>query len=527
MDKETWKKAFIVGSLTVGGLTLAGVFLLLKLRTRPGAPIVSQKICCQQLKEAANVVEHYREFIRMDSIETGKTYLNPKFICGAGSEKFVNPMLGSGVKSDVSSGKFFMSEELFTNLGGYVNADSAFYEDVTQGKSVYLVKGNPKKEILMNPAKVKAAIVTCGGLCPGLNVVIRELVMCLHYNYGSIQTYGIINGYKGFYTQNCIMRLTPENVVGIHTQGGTILKSSRGGWDLKKIADSIEENGFNQIYIIGGDGTHRGITALVGEMERRNQPISIVGVPKTIDNDIPIIDKSFGFDTSIEEAQRAIDSADIEANSVEFGVGLVKLMGRNSGFIALHSSISNRNVNLCLIPECEYELNGPNGVYAYIAKRLNLKGHAVIVVAEGAASACIDEKLQGSGTDASGNAVLYDIGKHLKEGIVKYCKNEGINITLKYIDPTYMIRTVGANASDRMLCTMLAQAAVHGAFGGFTGFSVGTVAGQIVYIPVDLMTTTHEGKGSISGQRKVDIEKNMMWWRLVASTGQPSFRNIR
>ena len=516
MEREKLPKSLIA----VGALTLASVFLLMRTRARKG-----KVVKCQKMEPAEKVVENYKEIIRAESAEPGKTFLNPKMMSGLGEERFANPIIGTGIKHDVSSGQAYLSETVFSHMAGYVNADSAFYPEILQGKSVYLIKGNPSHQIVTNPKSVRAAIVTCGGLCPGLNVVIRELVMSLYYNYGATEVFGILNGYKGFYTPGCIKQLIPQAVMDIHTKGGTILKSSRGGWDLTQISDAIESNGFNQIYIIGGDGTHRGITALVSEMERRNRPISIVGVPKTIDNDIPIIDKSFGFDTSIEEAQRAIDSADVEANSVEFGVGLVKLMGRNSGFIALHSSISNRNVNLCLIPECEYELGGPNGVYAYVADRLRKKGHAVVVVAEGAASACVDEELRGVGTDASGNQSLYDIGKHLKEGITNYCKKEDINITLKYIDPTYMIRTVGANAADRMLCTMLAQAAVHGAFAGYTGFSVGTVAGQIVYIPVDLMTTTHEGKGSISGQRKVDIDNNMMWWRLVASTGQPGFRN--
>ena len=324
-----------------------------------------------------------------------------------------------------------------------------------------------------------------------------------------------------------MIKLTPLVVVDIHTQGGTILKSSRGGGDIKRIASAIAHHKFTQIYIIGGDVTHRGIAALVEEMQARRLSVSIVGIPKTIDNDIPIIDKSFGFDSSVEVAEKAIESANVEANSVEYGIGLVKVMGRNSGFIALHSSLSNRNVNLCLIPECDFELNGPNGVYSYIVNRLIKKKHAVIVVAEGAATGCLDEKLGNLGKDASGNPLLYDIGKHLKDGIVKYCSTYGIEATLKYIDPTYMIRTVGANSSDRILCTMLAQAAVHGAFAGFTGFSVGTVAGQIVYIPVELLTTIHEGKGSTPGQRKVDIDNNMNWWRLVASTGQPSFKGLK
>ena len=451
----------------------------------------------------------------------------PHFMFLNDTNTYINPMLGNGNKIDITSGKSFMPESIFDRVGGFINADSAFSKEYLQGKSIYLVRAAPKQQIVMDPQKVKAAIVTCGGLCPGLNVVIRELVMSLNYNYGTSEVYGILNGYKGFYTENSIKKLYPNDVVNIHTEGGTILGTSRGGGDTKRIASAIEENKFTQIFIIGGDGTHRGIAALVKEMQSRNLSVSIVGIPKTIDNDIPIIDKSFGFESSVEQAEKVIEVANTEAKSVEYGVGLVKLMGRNSGFIALHSSLSNRNVNLCLIPESQYELNGPNGVYAYITNRLIKKKHAVIVVAEGAATACIDEKLENSGKDASGNAALYDIGKHLKDGIVKYCSSQGIEATLKYIDPTYMVRGISANSSDRVLCTMLAQAAVHGAFTGFTGFSVGTVAGQTVYIPVELMTTIHEGKGSIPGQRKVDVDNNMLWWKLVASTGQPSFRNIK
>ena len=516
MDTEKW-----VQILTLGSLTLGCVLLMIKNRTSPKENVQRFKAFRRQCSVLNLDLPEHKTII----LDQDKGLIAPKLLPIDPSKIMLNPMLGSGVKDDVYSGQSFMPETIFSRVGGYINADSAFSAEFLRGKSLYLLKGAPRKEIIMNPSNIKAAIITCGGLCPGLNVVIREIVMSLTYNYGTHEIYGIYNGYKGFYTAGCIRKLTVHDVLDIHVKGGTILKSSRGGWNLEKIADAINDHGFNQIYIIGGDGTHRGITALVEEMSRRNKFVAIVGIPKTIDNDIPIIDKSFGFDTSIEEAQRAIDSADVEANSVENGIGLVKLMGRNSGFIALHSSISNRNVNLCLIPECEFELKGPNGVYAYIANRLKNKGHAVIVVAEGAASACLDEKLENNGKDASGNPVLFDIGKHLKDGIVKYCKTEGIDVTLKYIDPTYMIRTVSANSSDRMLCTMLAQAAVHGAFGGFTGFSVGTVASQIVLIPVELMTTMHEGKGSTPGQRKVDIDNNMMWWRLMASTGQPSFRN--
>jgi len=449
----------------------------------------------------------------------------PKSLSAPSGRVIVNPMLGEGSKKDITSGRSFLPSHLFDNTDKHVLAKSTVKPKAVSEEQVLFLMGGPRREIVMEPQSVKAAIVTCGGLCPGLNVVIREIVMCLHYNYGANEVYGIKDGYRGFYTEGNTYRLTPEDVKELHNLGGTYLKSSRGGFDLTKICDAIIKQRYNQIYVVGGDGTHRGITAIVKELENRNYPCFIAGIPKTIDNDIPVIDKCFGFETAVEEAQRAINSADVEANSVEYGVGLVKLMGRSSGFIALQAATANRNVNVCLIPESEFELSGPNGVYEYIAERLRRKGHVVVVVAEGAASACQDEKLQTEGTDASGNPVLYDIGTHLKKGIVNYCKSKNINVTLKYIDPTYMIRTLPANSHDKVLCACLSQAAVHGLFAGFTGFTVGTVGGHPVYIPIDHLSEVKEGKDAKKGQRRVDIEGDMMWWRLMASTGQPSFRN--
>lgn len=517
MDKDKLNQVLLFGAATLAFVGL----IHYRNSTKASRGVVRRTTSVRQIERIENLLEE-QKVIEKDASKGLKA---PKMIAPPDGNVYLNPLLGTGVKNDVNSGRAFIPESVFNKVGGYINADNSFSPEYLQNGSIFLLKGAPRMEICMNPHNVKAAIVTCGGLCPGLNVVIRELVMSLYYNYGTTEIYGILNGYQGFYTEGCIRRLLPADVVDIHTLGGTILKSSRGGWDLAKISDSIEQNGFNQIYIIGGDGTHRGIKALVDEMENRNLTVFVAGVPKTIDNDIPIIDKSFGFDTSVEEAQRAIDSANTEANSVEYGVGLVKLMGRNSGFIAMQASIANRNVNVCLIPESDYELSGDNGVYHYIYERLKVKNHAVVVVAEGAASSCKDEKLVVPGTDASGNPILYDIGKHLKDGIVKYCKERDLNVTLKYIDPTYMIRTVPAISGDKVLCASLAQAAIHGTFAGFTGFSTGNVGGQPVFIPIDMMIATKEGKNAWPGQRRVDLEDNMMWWRLMASTGQPSFIN--
>mmetsp|Transcript_23091 Transcript_23091/g.11150 ORF Transcript_23091/g.11150 Transcript_23091/m.11150 type:complete len:222 (-) Transcript_23091:116-781(-) len=215
--------------------------------------------------------------------------------------------------------------------------------------------------------------------------------------------------------------------------------------------------------------------------------VVICGVPKTVDNDIPIIDKTFGFDTAVEEACRAIQAADVEANSVEPGVGLVRLMGRNSGFIALNATCASRAVNICLVPEVPYELDGPNGLLNFVRQRLQTRKHCVIVVAEGSATACRDRNLTIQGSDASGNPKLYEIGTYLRDAITDYFKSLDFPMTLKYIDPTYMVRSVAAIGTDKVLCTRLAMGAVHGAFAGYTDFSVGNIGDVECLIPIALL----------------------------------------
>lgn len=248
--------------------------------------------------------------------------------------------------------------------------DHASMREVVQ--ALKFTKAGPREYVFFNPKKVRAAIVTCGGLCPGLNVVIREIVMTLHFNYESPEIYGIQWGYKGFYSnpdKNWV-RLTPASVKSIHKLGGTILGSSRGGFDKDMILDSLLARNVNQVYIIGGDGTHRGINELIKRSIERRMVISFIGIPKTIDNDIPIIDQSFGFNTACEVAERMIDAAYVEATNAVNGVGLVKLMGRYSGFIARNACLAQGNVDICLIPELPFELNGPKGLYEQIVARV-------------------------------------------------------------------------------------------------------------------------------------------------------------
>lgn len=437
-------------------------------------------------------------------------------LCGE-FPSIVTPLVGDSKYRSVYGGEGFLPEEAFVSENTFVlsRAEVGPKHPITDSKK--LLRAGPRKFIYFRPSEVRACIVTCGGLCPGTNVVIREIFNTLYYNYKVKSIFGIRYGFKGFYTYEWL-ELKPENVKRIHNWGGTILGSSRGGFDAEKIVESIVLNDINQVYCIGGDGTHRGILNLFQEFTRKKLNVSIVGIPKTIDNDIAIIDKSFGFETAVEEAQRAIQSADIEANSAEHGIGLVKLMGRQAGFIAMNASLASRDVNICLVPEFPFELNGPRGLFAFISRRLRVKNHCVMVVAEGAGSAILDAKLENKGHDASGNVKFADVGVFIKEKLTDFLKQQGLDFSLKYIDPTYMIRTVPANSFDKQICSQLAQNAVHGAMAGWTGFTVGTVNNRTCWIPLTEI---------VNPPSSVKIRPDdRAWQRLLASTGQPSFINL-
>ncbi|KAL1064791.1 hypothetical protein V6Z11_D13G236700 [Gossypium hirsutum] len=378
-------------------------------------------------------------------------------------------------------------------------------------KGIHFRRAGARQKVYFHSDDVHACIVTCGGLCPGLNTVVREIVCGLHHMYGVKKVLGIDGGYKGFYAKNTVY-LNPKVVNDIHKRGGTILGTSRGGHDTSKIVDSIQDRGINQVYIIGGDGTQRGAALIFEEIRRRGLKVSVAGIPKTIDNDIPVIDKSFGFDTAVEEAQRAINAAHVESESFENCIGLVKLMGRYSGFIAMYATLASRDVDCCLIPESPFYLEGPGGLFEYIEKRLKEDGHMVIVIAEGAGQELLSQSIQ-STTDASGNKLLQDVGLWISQSIKDHFSKQKMPINLKYIDPTYMIRAVPSNASDNVYCTLLAQSAVHGAMAGYTGFTSGLVNGRHTYIPFNRI---------IEKQNKVVIT-DRMWARLLSSTNQPSF----
>ncbi|XP_004496088.1 ATP-dependent 6-phosphofructokinase 4, chloroplastic isoform X2 [Cicer arietinum] len=287
-------------------------------------------------------------------------------------------------------------------------------------RGVHFRRAGPREKVYFKPEEVRACIVTCGGLCPGINTVIREIVCGLNNMYGV------------------------KDILGIE-----------------------------------------------------------------------VIDKSFGFDTAVEEAQRAINAAHVEVNSVENGIGIVKLMGRYSGFIAMHATLASRDVDCCLIPESPFYLEGRGGLFEFIDQRLKENGHLVIVVAEGAGQEYVAAEVHTlEEKDASGNKLLLDVGPWLSNKIKDhFTKIRKIAVNMKYIDPTYMIRAIPSNASDNVYCTLLAHSAVHGAMAGYSGFTVGPVNSRHAYLPIARVT-----------ERPNTVElTGRMWARLLESTNQPSF----
>lgn len=369
----------------------------------------------------------------------------------------------------------------------------------------------PRQQIYFDPSKTRAAIVTCGGLCPGFNNVIRAIVLELNYGYGVRTVYGICNGYQGFCPKygRQVLDLTPKFVSRINEHGGTILGSSRGQQDAAEIVDCLERMSVNILFVIGGDGTIRGAERIAKEIEQRGDRIAVVGVPKTIDNDIMYIDQSFGFQTAFATAAEVIRSAHVEAKAAPNGVGLVKVMGRHSGFIACYAALAKSDANFVLIPEVPFQIEGERGLLNVLRQRLSASGHAVIVVAEGAGQDLLESLPQEN--DASGNVRLGDIGEYLKSRITQQFADWKAELNLKYFDPSYSIRSVPANPFDSVYCLRLGHNAVHAAMSGRTQMVVGRWNGRFVHVPMQL---------AVRERNQVDPDGDL-WMSVLEATGQP------
>lgn len=372
-------------------------------------------------------------------------------------------------------------------------------------------KAGPRAKLFFDPARVKAGIVTCGGLCPGLNNVIRSLFLELHHGYGVPEVLGFRNGYGGLdpATGEPPIQLTPELVDDIHGEGGTILGTSRGPVNVERAVEHLIRLGVNMLFTIGGDGTQRGANDLFEVARRQGHALAVAGIPKTIDNDVHGVDRTFGYTTAVDAARDVLDGAHTEAHSVHNGVSLVKLMGRHAGFIAAAATVASQDVNFCFIPEVPFALEGPKGVLAALEKRLAARRHAVIVVAEGAGQELIPG--ESGESDASGNVKLQDIGLFLRDAITAHFKRRQIEMTMRYIDPSYLVRSRPANTEDAVLCDRYARHAVHAAMAGKTGLIIGYLHNCFVHVPIGMLA--REG-------RRVD-EAGELWQAVLATTGQP------
>ncbi|GMO67057.1 MAG: ATP-dependent 6-phosphofructokinase [Treponemataceae bacterium] len=405
----------------------------------------------------------------------------------------------------------------------YVRPDSAIYYNMDVGAEIatsaplhdatmlnIVERAGPREMIYFTPLHVNAGICTCGGLCPGLNDVIRAVVRCLWHRYGVRRIRGIRYGFKGFFADSGFdtVDLSPEVVDEIHKSGGSFLGTSRGGGDrVLDIVDAIEALNMNMVFIVGGDGTQRGSLEVAEEIEKRGLKVAVVGIPKTVDNDLLFIERSFGFETAVQRATESVAAAHMEALSHINGIGLIKLMGRDSGFIAVHTALASHETNFCLIPEVPFELEGEHGFLAHLHKRLEKRHHAVVIVAEGAGQ----DILASSEKDASGNTKFGDVGVYLRDKISEYFKSRKFHINLKYIDPSYQVRSSRTSASDSIYCERLGNNAVHAAMTGKTKLVIGLMHGEYVHVPIKLVTAS---------RNKVDPE-GALWRDALDATGQP------
>ncbi len=429
------------------------------------------------------------------------------FTIGVLGEAAVKSPISLSTKSDDYIANYVSNEEYIL----YDIETTANEPGRSLGQSQLLEKAGPREKIYFDPKKVRAAVVTCGGLCPGLNDVIRAIVMCLWYRYGVRRISGMRFGYRGFLPQFDlpVIELTPEKVDDIHRMGGTILGSSRGYGDrVEEIVDSLRQTKIDMLFVIGGDGSQRGALEISGEIAKRQLKIAVVGIPKTIDNDLSFVQRSFGFETAVSKAAEAVASAHTEAHDVINGIGIVKVMGRDSGFIAAHTALAINDVNFVLIPEVPFDLDGENGLLAHLKKRLRRRNHAVILAAEGSG-----QDLMGNchGVDASGNKKLADIGIFLNDKIAEYFKKIKMDVNFKYIDPSYIIRSAPANGNDSIYCARLGTNAVHAAMAGKTELVVSLFNNRFVHVPIRM---------TISRKNNIDPD-GALWRDVIEATGQP------
>jgi 6-phosphofructokinase 1 len=426
---------------------------------------------------------------------------SPTAISSLGNATIASPLPLNGVTGDALGN--FTPEDARIRHDLEIRADEA-------AETLSFEKAGPRARLFFDPARVKAAIVTCGGLCPGLNNVIRSAYRQL-CNYGVHEVWGIRYGYRGLNPEAGLepLRITDDLVDDIHRDGGTLLGSSRGSQPVDAMVAFLRQRGLNVLLTLGGDGTQRGAHELAAEAQRQGYPLAVVGIPKTIDNDIQYTMRTFGFASAVDQARDVLACAHAEARAYPNGVALVRLMGRDSGFIAAAATLASQEVNFTLIPEVPFRLEGPTGLLAHLERRLAAKAHALIAVAEGAGQDLLRDGVDER--DASGNVLHKDIGHFLRDRILEHFRRRQIELNMKYIDPSYLIRSVPANSEDAVLCDMYARHAVHAALAGKTDLVIG-YWNDFIHVPIAMATE----------QRRKVSPDSLLWNSVLSATGQPA-----
>ena len=414
--------------------------------------------------------------------------------------RFESPLLAKG--------RTFADESIRVRVKRHIGSEASEADDLS------FEEAGPRRQLFFDPAETTAAFVTCGGLSPGLNNVIRSGFLELTHNYGVHRVLGIRNGYAGLNPDSGLEPtfMTERFVRNIHHLGGTVLGSSRGAQEPAIVVDFMEAKQIDILFCIGGDGTQRGAHAVQEEVTKRGLAKSVVGIPKTIDNDVPYVELSFGYVTALEIASEVLRGAHVEAVGAQNGVGLVKLMGRAAGFIAAGAAIASQEANFVLVPEIPIPLEGEGGFLQTLERRILTRGHALIVVAEGAGQHLLaDEDVE---KDASGNVRYEDIGVFLRDRIKRHFAERKLELNVKYIDPSYAIRSVPANAWDRILSDRMARAAVHAAMAGKTDALIGYWNQELVHVPIST---------AVADKKQLPLESDL-WNAVLATTRQPDWR---
>jgi 6-phosphofructokinase 1 len=401
-------------------------------------------------------------------------------------------------------------KRLFVGDDRRILLEDELLPDVDTPERLSLEKAGPRSKIFFDPPSTTVAVVTCGGLSPGLNNVVRSVYYDLAHNYRVKRVLGIRDGYRGLNPEagRPPVELNATVVHDIHNLGGTVLGSSRGGQDPAVMVDFLESEEIDVLLCVGGDGTQRGAHGIAEEIEKRGVSKAVVGIPKTIDNDIPYVWMSFGFATAAEVGQQVVRGAHVEALGAPNGVGLVKLMGRNAGFIAAGAAVASQEANFVLVPEVPFPLEGEDGFLAALERRVVERGHAMVIAAEGAGQ----HLLEATGDrDASGNLRYVDIGVFLRDRIKAHFEERGIELNLKYIDPSYAVRSVPANAWDRILSDRMARMAVHAGMAGKTDLMIGFHHQSLIHVPIGTAT---------AHSRRLDLNSDL-WQAVIGCTGQP------